>query len=81
MKQMKFPLHLNTLNRTQFGGQEPGSNEQIAEFCTLKHQITFPMFAKVDVNGPATSPLYTFLKSQKSGDIGYVYYFCNDKPD
>ncbi|MBI1337896.1 MAG: redoxin domain-containing protein [Phycisphaera sp.] len=44
-----------------FGGQEPGSNEQIKEFCTSKYDVTFPMFAKVSVKGDDTCPLYKHL--------------------
>ena len=49
----------------QFAHQEPGSNEEIAEFCRLNHGVTFPLMAKVDVNGANESPLYTYLKSKK----------------
>lgn len=51
----------------QFGNQAPGSDEEIQEFCTLNYQTTFPRFAKIDVNGPNESPLFTFLKKQKRG--------------
>lgn len=47
----------------QFGGQEPGSEEQIAAFCDRNYGVTFPMFAKIDVNGPDTHPLYQLLKA------------------
>lgn len=53
----------------QFGGQEPGKNEQIQEFACSRYKATFPMFAKVDVNGPKTAPVYQFLKAQKGGGI------------
>ena len=49
----------------QFGHQEPGSEDQIAEFCETSYGVTFPMFAKIDVNGPGTHPLYEWLKSEK----------------
>ena len=49
----------------QFGGQAPGSDEEIHEFCTLHYNTTFPQCKKSDVNGPNELPLYTFLKSQK----------------
>jgi glutathione peroxidase len=49
----------------QFGHQEPGSEDEIAEFCGTSYGVTFPMFAKIDVNGPGTHPLYEWLKSQK----------------
>jgi glutathione peroxidase len=54
----------------QFGNQEPGSEAQIAEFCALSYDVTFPMFARVDVNGPSTHPLYRFLKSRRKGLLG-----------
>ncbi len=49
----------------QFGGQAPGSNEEILSFCDAKFGITFPMFSKIEVNGDNAHPLYKFLKSQK----------------
>jgi glutathione peroxidase len=54
----------------QFGGQEPGTASEIDAFCTGKYDVTFPIFAKVDVNGTASHPLYQFLKSEKSGLLG-----------
>ena len=51
----------------QFGGQDPGSDEEIGEFCQKNYGVTFPMFAKVDVNGSDEHPLYTWLKSEKGG--------------
>jgi glutathione peroxidase len=54
----------------QFGGQEPGTASEIDAFCTGKYDVTFPIFAKVDVNGTASHPLYKFLKSEKSGLLG-----------
>ncbi len=54
----------------QFGAQEPGNAEEIASFCSLTYDVTFPMFAKIEVNGPKAHPLYTFLKSQKKGLLG-----------
>jgi glutathione peroxidase len=54
----------------QFGGQEPGTEEQIEAFCRLTYDITFPMFRKIDVNGPDAHPLFTFLKAQKKGLLG-----------
>ena len=48
----------------QFAGQEPGSNEQIEEFCRLNHGVTFPLMAKTDVNGPKAEPIFEYLKSQ-----------------
>jgi glutathione peroxidase len=54
----------------QFGHQEPGTEPEIAEFCALTYDVTFPMFARVDVNGPGTHPLYEFLKARKKGLLG-----------
>lgn len=51
----------------QFGGQEPGSSEEIASFCKANYGVTFPMFEKVDVNGEDEHPLYTYLKSEQAG--------------
>ena len=50
----------------QFGGQEPGSAAQIASFCKDKYDVTFPMFAKIDVNGPEAAPLYKYLTSKQA---------------
>ena len=54
----------------QFGQQAPGSAAEIHEFCTSNYDVHFPQFAKIDVNGANEHPLYTFLKSQKSGLLG-----------
>lgn len=54
----------------QFGSQEPGSEDEIAQFCETHYGVTFPMFAKIDVNGTHAHPLYRFLKSQKGGLLG-----------
>ena len=54
----------------QFGHQAPGNEEEIQEFCTLKYKTTFPLFAKIDVNGKDAAPLFTFLKNQKGGFLG-----------
>ncbi|MFY8094482.1 MAG: glutathione peroxidase [Niveispirillum sp.] len=51
----------------QFGHQEPGDAAEIANFCSLTYDVTFPMFAKIDVNGDNAHPLYTWLKTQKRG--------------
>ena len=48
----------------QFAGQEPGSNEEIEEFCRLNHGVTFPLMAKTDVNGANAEPIFEYLKSQ-----------------
>ncbi|MFB9266429.1 glutathione peroxidase [Bradyrhizobium erythrophlei] len=54
----------------QFGAQEPGTAAQIAEFCETNYAVTFPMFAKIDVNGSHAHPLYEYLKREKSGLLG-----------
>jgi glutathione peroxidase len=54
----------------QFGRQEPGSEQEIREFCASKYDVTFPMFAKIDVNGTSTHPLYQYLKAERSGLLG-----------
>jgi glutathione peroxidase len=54
----------------QFGAQEPGNADEIANFCSLSYDVSFPMMAKIDVNGPKADPLYAWLKSQKGGLLG-----------
>ena len=54
----------------QFGSQEPGTADEIQDFCEKKFSVTFPLFAKIDVNGPDTHPLYQQLKSAKPGLLG-----------
>ena len=54
----------------QFGNQDPGSNDEIASFCQLNHGVSFPMMAKVDVNGAAAHPLYQWLCAQAPGLLG-----------
>ena len=54
----------------QFGHQEPGSEEEIKNFCSLTYQVTFPLFAKINVNGAETHPLYRYLKSEQTGLLG-----------
>ena len=54
----------------QFKEQEPGSDEEIKKFCQLKYGVTFPLFSKIEVNGPHTDPLYQFLKSEGKGLLG-----------
>ncbi|MHC1478983.1 glutathione peroxidase [Frateuria aurantia] len=54
----------------QFGHQEPGDAEEIKLFCSTEYEITFPLFAKVEVNGPQADPLYQWLKSQAKGIFG-----------
>jgi glutathione peroxidase len=60
----------------QFGGQEPGTNEEIKQFCTSKYGVTFPLFDKLDVNGPKRAPLYALLVGKDSpvaGDIRWNF--------
>ncbi len=54
----------------QFGHQEPGDESEIKSFCTLTYDVGFPMFAKVDVNGGKTHPLWKWLKDEKGGLLG-----------
>jgi glutathione peroxidase len=62
----------------QFMGQEPGTAEQIAEFCSLNYGVTFPLYAKLDVKGPKQSPLYEILTESaddggKAGDVKWNF--------
>jgi len=54
----------------QFGKQEPGSDTDIQGFCDLQYGVRFPLFSKIEVNGPGTHPLYEFLKKSKRGFLG-----------
>jgi glutathione peroxidase len=54
----------------QFGKQEPGDEKEIRSFCSLTYDVTFPMFAKIEVNGPGAHPLYKYLKRQQPGILG-----------
>lgn len=54
----------------QFGAQEPGDAETIAQFCQSRFDVTFPLFAKIDVNGPDAHPLFAWLKHEASGLLG-----------
>lgn len=54
----------------QFGFQEPGSDSDIQQFCSMTYNVTFPVLGKVDVNGSAASPIYQFLKDQAPGLLG-----------
>ncbi len=56
----------------QFGAQEPGSPGEIAAFCERNYGVSFPVFAKIQVNGPATHPLYRLLKTRKRGLLGWM---------
>jgi len=62
----------------QFGGQEPGTSEQIAEFCSTTYGVTFPMSAKIDVNGPGRDPIYDVLTEfpdddGRAGDVQWNF--------
>lgn len=60
----------------QFAGQEPGTEAQILQFCTSRYRVKFPLFSKIDVNGPGRHPLYTFLSGDGSpfpGEIGWNF--------
>ncbi|GAB4216632.1 MAG: glutathione peroxidase [Sandaracinaceae bacterium] len=62
----------------QFMGQEPGTEAEIKHFCQVKYDVTFPLFAKIDVNGPGAHPLYVHLKAQPTspdgpGEIGWNF--------
>ncbi|GAA5784939.1 glutathione peroxidase [Chitiniphilus shinanonensis] len=63
LKVLAFPCN-------QFGGQEPGSAEEIKSFCATHYEVTFPVFAKIDVNGDDAHPLYQFLKKSEPGVLG-----------
>ena len=54
----------------QFGAQDPGSNAEIAQFCQLNYGVSFPMMAKVDVNGPGADPLFQWLRTEAPGLLG-----------
>lgn len=54
----------------QFGAQDPGENSEIESFCRLNYGVTFPMMAKIDVNGEAADPLYVYLKGEQGGLLG-----------
>lgn len=54
----------------QFGAQDPGPNDAIAEFCQLNYGVSFPMMAKIDVNGPKAAPLYQWLAAEAPGLLG-----------
>ncbi|MGZ5369003.1 glutathione peroxidase [Aeromicrobium sp.] len=54
----------------QFGGQEPGDDDEIADFCELNFGVTFPLYSKVDVNGSDAHPLFRWMRSEKKGKLG-----------
>jgi glutathione peroxidase len=61
----------------QFGHQEPGDENEIKNFCSMTYDVTFPMFAKVKVNGDDAHPLYKYLKSQEKGFLGTEFIKWN----
>lgn len=54
----------------QFGNQDPGSDDEIGEFCQINYGVSFPMFSKIDVNGSNEAPLYSYLKKERPGLMG-----------
>jgi glutathione peroxidase-family protein len=52
------------------GGQEPGSNEDIQQFCQLNYGVSFPVLGKIEVNGDKADPVYQYLKNEKAGVLG-----------
>ncbi len=54
----------------QFGGQEPGSNDEIQQFCSLQYEVSFPIMSKVEVNGDNSAPVYKWLKASAPGILG-----------
>lgn len=63
-------LEILAFPSNQFGRQEPGTDAEIGAFCRTTYDVTFPVFRKVDVNGPQAHPLFVYLKSQKKGLLG-----------
>jgi len=61
----------------QFGHQEPGDEKEIKDFCSLTYEVSFPMFAKVKVNGDDAHPLYKYLKSEEKGFLGTEFIKWN----
>ncbi|TFE29931.1 glutathione peroxidase [Cohnella luojiensis] len=57
----------------QFGGQEPGTSSEVESFCSLNFGVTFPIFEKVDVNGPNADPIFQYLKEQTGGEIKWNF--------
>ena len=58
----------------QFGAQEPGTDAEIREFCSTRYGVTFPLAAKIDVNGPSQHPVYAWLKAVAAGENGDVQW-------
>lgn len=72
----------------QFGQQEPGSNEEIQNFCQSQFDVSFPLFARIEVNGDHAHPIYKFLKSERKGILGteaikwnFTKFLVNHKGD
>ncbi len=63
---------------SQFGGQEPGTADEIAEFCDVNFNVSSPSFGKIGVNGDGADPLYTYLRSEALGDFGPDAGFLDD---
>jgi glutathione peroxidase len=61
----------------QFGHQEPGDEQEIKDFCSLTYDVSFPMFAKIKVNGDEAHPLYKYLKSEEKGFLGSEFIKWN----
>jgi len=61
----------------QFMAQEPGDDASIQQFCSLTYKVKFPIFAKIDVNGPNTHPLYVFLKRERRGNLWTLFIKWN----
>ena len=61
----------------QFGSQEPGTDEEIQKFCSLTYDVSFPIMAKVEVNGPKASPVYQWLKEEAPGLLGTEFIKWN----
>jgi glutathione peroxidase len=57
----------------QFKEQEPGTDQEIQDFCKATYDVTFPVFSKIDVNGPEAAPLYQYLRAEAPGDFGPQY--------
>jgi glutathione peroxidase len=70
MQEQLGPKGLQVLGfpSNQFGAQEPGTNEEIQTFCSTTYGVTFPVFAKIDVNGESADPLYAYLRDEAPGD-------------
>jgi glutathione peroxidase len=66
-------LEILAFPSNQFKEQEPGSDDEIQAFCKATYDVTFPVFAKIDVNGPTADPLYAFLRAEAPGDFGPKY--------